>query len=74
MGRGNCDNQALSHFALDSPCKPAYTLAAPQGVEWKKVFENQHSAVSNQHSAKSRAKASRKKSFDKAVIRLLNGS
>jgi hypothetical protein len=54
--------------------KTSYICASASGRGWEKIFENQHSAVSNQHSAKSRAKSGRKKSFDKAVIRLLNGS
>jgi hypothetical protein len=36
----HCLNRAWFHFALDSPLNLAYTPAAPQGVEWKKVFEN----------------------------------
>jgi hypothetical protein len=36
----------LSHFAIDSCIEIAYTLAAPQGVNGKKVFENKKSAVS----------------------------
>ena len=42
--------QVMSHFAIDSHLEIAYTLATPQGVSGKAVFENKQSvtAVSNQ--------------------------
>jgi hypothetical protein len=48
--------QVMSHFAIDSHLEIAYTLATPQGVSGKAVFENKQSVISSQQSAKSRAK------------------
>jgi hypothetical protein len=34
-------------FVIDSPREPTYTLAAPQGVIWEMIFENEQLADGN---------------------------